>query len=153
MARGNFRFQPGRIEKINASSYPAIIISSSGMATGGRILHHLAQRMPDPKNTILFIGFQAPGTRGHAIKNGAKQIRMFGMEIPVRAKVTALEQFSDHADPPEMLEWLHTFKTKPGRSFLVHGEPDAASALRDIIVNQLHWKVEVAQWMQKVQLS
>jgi metallo-beta-lactamase family protein len=147
-----FASTPEESKKINASQYPAIIISSSGMATGGRILHHLAQRMPDPKNTILFIGFQAPGTRGHAIKNGAKEIRMFGMEIPVRAKVTALEQFSDHADPPEMLEWLHTFPSKPKHTYLVHGEPDAASALRDTIEEQLGWSVEVAQWMQKVQL-
>jgi len=148
-----FASTPEESKKINASFYPAIIISSSGMATGGRILHHLAQRMPDPKNTILFIGFQAPGTRGHAIKNGAKEIRIFGMEIPVRARVTALEQFSDHADPPEMLDWLHTFASKPKRTYLVHGEPDAASALRDTITEELGWKVEVAQWMQKVQLS
>jgi metallo-beta-lactamase family protein len=148
-----FASTPEESKKINASFYPAIIISSSGMATGGRILHHLAQRMPDPKNTILFIGFQAPGTRGHAIKSGAKEIRMFGMEIPVRAKVTALEQFSDHADPPEMLEWLQTFKSKPGRTYLVHGEPEAASSLRDMVTQELGWKVEVAEWMQKVRLS
>jgi metallo-beta-lactamase family protein len=148
-----FASTPEESKKINASFYPAIIISSSGMATGGRILHHLAQRMPDPKNTILFIGFQAPGTRGHAIKNGAKEIRMFGMEIPVRAKVTALEQFSDHADPPEMLEWLHTFKSKPGRTYLVHGDSEAASSLRDMVTQELGWKVEVAEWMQKVRLS
>lgn len=147
-----FASTPEDSKKINANVYPAIIISSSGMATGGRILHHLAQRMPDPKNTILFIGFQAPGTRGHAIKNGAKEIRMFGMEIPVRAKVLALEQFSDHADPPEMLEWLHTFKSKPGKTYLVHGEPEAASGLRDMITEELGWKVEVAEWMQKVWL-
>jgi metallo-beta-lactamase family protein len=147
-----FASTPEESKKINASFYPAIIISSSGMATGGRILHHLAQRMPDPKNTILFIGFQAPGTRGHAIKNGAKEIRMFGMEIPVRAKVMALEQFSDHADPPEMLEWLHTFKSKPGKTYLVHGEPDASSSLRGMIAGELGWKVEVAEWMQKVWL-
>lgn len=147
-----FASTPEESKKINANVYPAIIISSSGMATGGRILHHLAQRMPDPKNTILFIGFQAPGTRGHAIKNGAKEIRMFGMEIPVRAKIAALEQFSDHADPPEMLEWLHTFKRQPGKTYLVHGEPDASSGLRAMITEELGWKVEVAEWMQKVWL-
>jgi metallo-beta-lactamase family protein len=147
-----FASTPDESKKINANVYPAIIVSSSGMATGGRILHHLAQRMPDPRNTILFIGFQAPGTRGHAIKNGAKEIRMFGMEIPVRAKVLALEQFSDHADPPEMLEWLHTFKGKPARTYLVHGEPDASSGLRAMITEELGWKVEVAEWMQKVWL-
>jgi metallo-beta-lactamase family protein len=123
------------------------------MATGGRILHHLAQRMPDAKNTILFIGFQAPGTRGHAIKNGARSSKIFGQQIPVRAKVVALEQFSDHADPPEMLAWLDTFKNKPGRTYLVHGEPDASSLLRDMITKELAWKVEIAEWMQKVELS
>ncbi len=148
-----FASTPDESKKINASVYPSIIISSSGMVTGGRILHHLAQRMPDPKNTILFIGFQAPGTRGHAIKNGAKAIKMFGMEIPVRASIAALEQFSDHADPPEMLEWLHTFHKKPSKTYLVHGEPDAASSLRDTITSELGWKVEVAEWMQKVHLS
>jgi metallo-beta-lactamase family protein len=148
-----FASTPEESKKINASFYPSVIISSSGMATGGRILHHLAQRMPDPKNTILFIGFQAPGTRGHAIKNGAQAVKMFGQEIPVRAKVTALEQFSDHADPPEMLEWLHTFKGKPAKTYLVHGEPEASSSLRDMIGSELGWKVEIAEWMQKVRLS
>ncbi len=148
-----FASTPEESKKINASYYPSVIISSSGMATGGRILHHLAQRMPDPKNTILFIGFQAPGTRGHAIKNGAQAVKMFGQEIAVRAKVAALEQFSDHADPPEMLDWLRTFKSKPGKTYLVHGEPDASSALRDMMVDELGWKVEVAAWMEKVRLS
>lgn len=74
------------------------------------------------------------------------------MEIPVRAKIAALEQFSDHADPPEMLEWLHTFKRQPGKTYLVHGEPDASSGLRAMITEELGWKVEVAEWMQKVWL-
>jgi len=148
-----FASTPEESKKINANYYPSIIISSSGMATGGRVLHHLAQRMPDPKNTILFIGFQAPGTRGFAIKNGARAIKIFGEEVPLRARVVALEQFSDHADPPEMLEWLRTFKNKPGITYLVHGEPEASSTLRDTIANQLGWTIRVAEWMQKVQVS
>lgn len=148
-----FASTPEESKRINANQFPSIIVSSSGMATGGRILHHLAQRMPDPKNTILFIGFQAPGTRGFAIKNGTSPIKMFGQEIPVRARVTALEQFSDHADTPEMLEWLHTFNSKPRVTYLVHGEPAAASALRDAIRQQMSWEVQVAEWMQKVQIS
>ena len=111
----NFHFDVTQDDskKINESKYPAIIVSSSGMVTGGRVLHHLMQRLPDPKNLILFIGFQAPGTRGFTIKNGASEVKMFGQVVPIRAQVAALEQFSDHADTPELLEWLHTFKRAP----------------------------------------
>jgi metallo-beta-lactamase family protein len=137
-------------KKINESKYPMIIVSSSGMATGGRILHHLMQRLPDPKNLVLFIGFQAPGTRGYTIKNGAETVKMFGKEIPIRAQVAALEQFSDHADTPELLEWLQTFKRAPQQTYLVHGEPDAASQLRDAMTRELRWKVQVAAYRQKV---
>ena len=93
------------------------------MVTGGRVLHHLMQRLPDPKNLVLFIGFQAPGTRGFTIKNGASEVKMFGQVVPIRAQVAALEQFSDHADTPELLEWLRTFKRAPKETYLVHGEP------------------------------
>ena len=137
-------------KKINTVMYPSIIISSSGMATGGRILHHLAIRLPDPKNTIIFIGFQAPGTRGASIKSGAKEVKIFGDFVPIRAQIAAFEQFSDHADPPEMLEWLRTFQRKPGVTYLVHGEPAAASQLRDQMERELGWKVHVAEWMEKV---
>ncbi|ABF42890.1 beta-lactamase-like protein [Candidatus Koribacter versatilis Ellin345] len=136
-------------KKINNSNYPQIIISSSGMATGGRIQHHLAQRLPDPKNLVLFIGFQAPGTRGRQIKDGEKEVKIFGQIVPVRAQVATLEQFSDHADTSELLEWLHTFKKAPSQTWLVHGEPDAAQKLRDAMIKALHWNVNVAQWMQK----
>jgi metallo-beta-lactamase family protein len=137
-------------KKINASKYPMIIVSSSGMVTGGRVLHHLMQRLPDPKNLVLFIGFQAPGTRGFTIKNGAATVKMFGQEVPIRAQVAALEQFSDHADTQELLEWLHTFKHAPEQTFLVHGEPSASSQLRDAMVEALGWNVQVAAYKQKV---
>jgi len=148
----NFFFDstPDQSKKINDSRYPTIIVSSSGMATGGRIQHHLMQRLPDPRNLVLFIGFQAQGTRGAQIKDGAKEVKIFGQIIPVRAQVAALEQFSDHADPPELLQWLHTFPKPPGVTYLVHGDPDAATALRQIISQDLGWHVEVAQWLQKV---
>ena len=135
---------------INNSNYPQIIISSSGMATGGRIQHHLAQRLPDPKNLVLFIGFQAPGTRGRQIKDGEKEVKIFGQIVPVRAQVAALEQFSDHADTNELLEWLHTFKKAPSQTWLVHGEPDAAQKLREAMIKDLHWNVNVAKWLEKV---
>lgn len=137
-------------KKINDYKTPCIIISSSGMVTGGRIEHHLMQRLPDPKNTVIFIGFQAPGTRGFTIKSGAPEVKMFGQTIPIRAQIAALEQFSDHADTPELLEWLHTFTAKPSVTYLVHGEPTAASQLRDAMATELGWNVQVAQWLQKV---
>ena len=139
-------------KKLNDSAYPAVIISSSGMATGGRILHHLMRRLPDPKNLVLFIGFQAPGTRGAIIKDGAASVRIFAQEVPIRAQVAALEQFSDHADTPELLEWLRTFPKAPQVAYLVHGEPAAASRLRLAMTSALNWKVEVAEWMQRVEV-
>ena len=140
-------------KKINDSKFPSIIISSSGMATGGRIQHHLMQRLPDPKNLVLFIGFQAPGTRGATIKSGAPSVKIFGQEVAIRAQVATLEQFSDHADTPELLEWLRTFKKQPSVTYLVHGEPAASSQLRMAMTSALGWKVEVAQWMQKVEVK
>jgi metallo-beta-lactamase family protein len=140
-------------KKINEVHYPTIIISSSGMVTGGRILHHLAQRLPDPKNTVLFIGFQAPGTRGFTIKSGAKEVKIFGDFVQVRAQIAAFEQFSDHADPPELLEWLRTFPKKPSVTYLVHGEPAASSQLRDVMAKELGWNVKVAEWMQKADVQ
>jgi len=139
-------------KRINGVRTPSVIVSSSGMVTGGRVLHHLAQRLPDPKNTVIFIGFQAPGTRGFTIKSGAQEVKIFGDIVPIRAQVAALEQFSDHADTPELLEWLRTFPKKPPATYLVHGEPAASSQLRDTMTKELGWNVQVAHWMQKVQV-
>lgn len=148
-----FASTPEESKRINDTRYPCIIISSSGMVTGGRIQHHLAQRLPDPRNTVIFIGFQAPGTRGFTIKSGAPEVKIYGEMVPIRAQVAALEQFSDHADPPELLEWLHTFPQKPKTTYLVHGEPDASSRLRDLMNKELGWNVQIAQYMQKVPIS
>jgi metallo-beta-lactamase family protein len=140
-------------KKINQSTYPSIIVSSSGMATGGRVLHHLMQRLPDPRNLILFIGFQAQGTRGYDIKNNADEVKIFGQMVPVRAQVATLEQFSDHADTPELLEWLHTFQAAPKQTYLVHGEPAASSELRATMEKDLAWNVQVATYKQKVSIT
>ncbi len=140
-------------KKINDSKFPSIIVSSSGMVTGGRIQHHLAQRLPDPRNTVIFIGFQAPGTRGATIKSGAPEVKIYGEIVPIRAQVMAFEQFSDHADPPELLQWLRTFQSQPSATYLVHGEPAASAQLRDTIGKELGWNVQVAQWMQKVEVN
>lgn len=149
-----FSFAATREEskRINEAKYPSVIISSSGMVTGGRILHHLMNRLPDPRNTVLFIGFQAPGTRGAIIKSGADSVRIFSQPVPIRAQIAALEQFSDHADPPEMLEWLRTFDKPPAVTYLVHGEPSAAAGMQQAITAGLGWKVEIAEWMQKVEV-
>jgi metallo-beta-lactamase family protein len=136
-------------KKINNIKSPVIIISSSGMVAGGRILHHLMLRLPDPKNLVLFIGFQAPGTRGFTIQHGAPQVKMFGQQIAIRAQVASLEQFSDHADTPELLEWLHTFRRAPSVTYLVHGEPAAAAQLRDAMTRALGWNVQVAVYREK----
>lgn len=151
----NFHFDTTQDDskKINESRYPCIIVSASGMVTGGRVLHHLAQRLPDPRNLVLFIGFQAPGTRGFTIKNGETEVKMLGQIVPVRAQIAALEQFSDHADTSELLEWLHTFKAPPKQTYLVHGEPAAASQLRDTLIKDLRWNVQVAAYKQKVQVE
>jgi metallo-beta-lactamase family protein len=140
-------------KKINDIRYPVIIISSSGMVTGGRILHHLLLRLPDPRNQVIFIGFQAPGTRGETIKSAARSVRIFSEDVPIRAQVTALEQFSDHADTEELLFWLRTFKKKPKNTFLVHGEPEAASRLQQVISSELGWTVNIAHWLEKVPLG
>jgi len=139
-------------KKINDVDYPSVIVSSSGMATGGRILHHLAQRLPDPRNTILFIGFQAPGTRGATIKGGVKEVKIFGDFVSVRAQIAVFEQFSDHADPPELLSWMRTFANKPRVAYLVHGEPAAAAQLQETLQKELGWRAVVAEWMQKAEV-
>jgi metallo-beta-lactamase family protein len=148
-----FALTPEESKQINAATTPAIIISSSGMVTGGRILHHLAKRLPDPKNLVLFIGFQAPGTRGFAIKNKSDEVKIFGDVVPIRAQIAALEQFSDHADPPELLEWLHTFRNRPESTYLVHGEPDASGQLCDLMKKELGWNVQVAQFLERVEVK
>ena len=150
-----FHFAPKQEDskKINEVHYPCIIVSSSGMVTGGRVLHHLMQRLSDPRHQVIFIGFQAPGTRGAIIKSGAKTVRIFSEEVSIRARVAALEQFSDHADTEELLRWLQTFRKKPQSTYLVHGEAEAASLLQQTISSKMGWNVEIAHWLEKVQLT
>ncbi len=147
-----FASTPEESKRINAVRTPCVIISSSGMVTGGRILHHLSQRLPDPRNLVLFIGFQAPGTRGFAIKNKSDEVKIYGDYVSIRAQVAALEQFSDHADPPELLQWLRTFKNRPATTYLVHGESDASRQLRELMARELEWEVDVAEYLAKVQV-
>ncbi len=139
-------------QKINDLRYPAVIISASGMATGGRILHHLKQRLPDPRTTVLFIGFQSNGTRGQMLKDGAKEIKIHGEMIPVRAQIRSMESFSGHADSDEILRWLHIFKAAPKQTFIVHGEPESSKALEEEIRRSLGWKTHIPGYLETVNL-
>jgi metallo-beta-lactamase family protein len=130
---------------INRVKGPAIIISASGMATAGRILHHLRRRLPDPANTVLLVGYQAFGTRGRQLQDGAQTVRIFGEDVPVRAKVETIQGFSAHADADGLLRWLKSASHAPRRVFLVHGDPGPAKVLSERIQKELSWPVTVPQ--------
>lgn len=140
-------------KKINSVRTPCIIISASGMATGGRILHHLKQRLPDSRNTVLLVGYQAEGSRGRLLQDGAKFLRIFGENVPVHARVLELRQLSAHAGKSELLRWLSAFKTPPRQTFFVHGEPVALQALRDAVATQFHWPVAIPAYRQSFDLK
>ena len=139
-------------KELNSMSGPMIVIAGSGMATGGRVLHHLATRLGDPKTTVMFAGFQAAGTRGRALEEGAKSVLIHGREVPVRAKVCRLHGLSAHADQNELMRWLGEFQRPPAHCYLVHGEPVASEALAKRISEELDWNVSVAQDHQVVTL-
>jgi len=128
---------------INKVKKQAVIISASGMVTGGRILHHFRERLPHENNTILFIGYQAEGTRGRLILDGRKSIKIHGEEVPVNAQIENVTGFSGHADYNEILAWLMGFNKAPEKTFIVHGEPEASAALADKIRNHFKWDVVV----------
>lgn len=124
---------------------PLIIISASGMATGGRILHHMKLRLPDRRTTVLLVGFQAAGTRGRQLQDGAEEVRIHGQQIPVRATVEILHGLSAHADQSELLRWLKGFQTPPKGAYLVHGEPEGTATLANAITEELGWTVHAAE--------
>jgi metallo-beta-lactamase family protein len=132
---------------------PKIIISASGMATGGRVVHHLKYYAPDRRNTVLFAGFQAGGTRGAAMTAGAESVKIHGQYVPIRAEIANLDMLSAHADANEILGWLRNFETPPKTTFITHGEPDAADALRRRIEEELRWKCSVPQYRDRVDLQ
>ena len=135
------------------SPEPAIVIAASGMATGGRVLHHLAAALPDARNTVMFVGFQAAGTRGRLLCDGAKQIKMLGEVINVAARIERLDSMSAHADAEEIMRWLHGFTQPPQTTFIVHGEPAAADALAKRIQAELKWSTHVAKHFERVDLN
>jgi len=128
---------------IGQLNYPVIIISASGMATGGRVLHHLINMAPDHRNSIVFAGYQAGGTRGAKLVDGARSVRIFGEDIAVNAEVVSLPSMSAHADASQLIDWLKTLKKIPKHVFVTHGEPDAADALRWRIEHELGWSASV----------
>lgn len=131
---------------------PMIIISASGMATGGRILHHLEAFLPDPRATVLFVGYQAIGTRGRSLLEGARELKMRGQMVPVRAAVRQIDGFSGHADRDELLRWLSGFDKAPTRTFLVHGEPESARSLAETIHARFGWQTEIPSLGMTVEL-
>ncbi len=124
---------------LSANRYPKVIISASGMATGGRVLHHIAAFGGDHRNTLLFSGFQAAGTRGRKLLDGAREVRLFGQDMAVNAEVAELPMLSAHADSNELMRWLSGFRQPPRKVFIVHGEPEASDALRERIEHELGW--------------
>jgi metallo-beta-lactamase family protein len=139
-------------KQLNAFKGPGIIISASGMATGGRILHHLKYRLPKPQNTIMFVGYQAVGTRGRRMLEGEKEIRIHGELVPVNAQLVQVTGFSAHADWQETLNWMDGFEGAPKQTLMVHGEPSALKALADRVA-QRGWHTYVPRHLETVELA
>jgi metallo-beta-lactamase family protein len=144
---------PEESKALNRHPGPVVIIAGSGMATGGRILHHLAQRLPDPRTTVLLAGFQAAGTRGRSLLDGARTLRMFGRDVAVQARIECLDALSAHADRDELLRWLGGFTRPPRVTYLVHGEPAAAENLARTMRDRLGWQVRPAVDRETVALT
>ena len=137
---------------LTASRRTAIVISASGMATGGRVLHHMAAALPERRNTVLFVGYQAAGTRGRQLVDGAETVRIHGHDVAVRSQVARIDSMSAHADRGEILKWLGTSPTRPGRLFLVHGEPAPMDALGALIKERLGWDSHKPAHLERVTL-
>ena len=139
-------------KRLNDLSGPVIVIAGSGMATGGRVLHHLERRLPDPGTTVLFVGYQAAGTRGRTLRDGAKTVRIFGRDIRVAATVLSTDALSAHADRDEIVRWLKGFRKAPAMTYAVHGEPEAAAALVLMITRTLGWPARVARDGERIEV-
>jgi metallo-beta-lactamase family protein len=151
-AKLTFARSPEQSKALNDVRGPCVIISASGMATGGRVLHHLARRLPDPRTTVLLVGFQAAGTRGWSLQNGAVTLRMHGEDVPVKARVATLSGFSAHADEDGLRRWLGTLPAPPRRTFLVHGEPSALAAAKARL-DSWGWPARVPDHLEAVELA
>jgi metallo-beta-lactamase family protein len=143
---------PQQSKEIQASAAPCIVISASGMATGGRVLHHLKAALPRRRNTVLFVGYQAAGTRGRQLLEGAQTVKIHGQQVPVAARIERIDSMSAHADADEIMQWLRGFTRPPRTTYLVHGEPPAQEALKARIERDLGWRVHVPEYLERVQL-
>ena len=139
--------------ELNNRKYPSVIISASGMASGGRVLHHLKTLVGDPKNSVLFLGYQAAGTRGDAMTHGAERIKIHGMYFPVKAEVHNLQALSSHGDYQEIIQWLRQMPGKPKKVFVTHGESSAADCMRLHLQDELGWQAEVPEYLDIALLS
>ena len=139
-------------KSINKVKAPCIIVSASGMVAGGRVLHHLAQRLPDARNAVILAGFQAQGTRGRALQEGAKTLRLYGQDVPVNAEIVQMSQLSAHAGKSELLRWLKALPAPPKQTYLTHGEPVAARALQLAITAEFIWPAAVARYLDTVEI-
>ncbi len=137
-------------KQINNVKTPCIIISASGMVTGGRVLHHLAQRLGDARNAVILGGFQAEGTRGRALQEGARTLNLFGQAVPVLAEIVEMGQFSAHAGKSELLRWLTAVQVPPKQVYLTHGEPAAAQSLQQAITEKFRWNASVARYLHTI---
>jgi metallo-beta-lactamase family protein len=144
---------PQQSADLIASRQPSIIIASSGMATGGRVLRHLAATISNPKNTVMFVGYQAAGTRGRLLVDGAREIKLLGRIYPVAAQVERLDSMSAHADYRESLRWLSGFTRPPSMTYLVHGDPAALTALAARVTSEKQWPVHIAAHLERVELT
>jgi metallo-beta-lactamase family protein len=144
---------PEESKSLDRMVIPKVIISASGMATGGRVLHHLKSYAPDTRNLILFTGFQAGGTRGATMVAGGESVKIHGDYIPVRAEVRNLDMLSAHADASEMIDWLKQTPRQPRMTYITHGEPDAADAMQHRICDQLGWQCTVPEYREEVELQ
>jgi metallo-beta-lactamase family protein len=144
---------PDDSRALNARHGPMVIVAASGMATGGRVLHHLTSLAPDHRNTIVLVGYQAGGTRGAALAAGASQLRIFGRDIPVRAEVAQMDHLSAHADADEILAWARSLSPAPRKTFITHGEPEAADALRQRLDHELGWPCHLPCYTETVTLD
>jgi metallo-beta-lactamase family protein len=150
--RTRFVTSAAESKRINQHQGPGVIISASGMATGGRVLHHLKHRVPDPHNTVLFVGYQSEGSRGRKMLDGEKDVIIHGQRIPVRAEIRTVSGFSAHADWQETLRWMDGFEAPPRQTLLVHGEPKALEGLQSR-VRAKGWNTYVPQYLEKVELA
>jgi metallo-beta-lactamase family protein len=140
-------------KELTASRRPAIVISSSGMATGGRVLHHMARALPDPRNTVLFVGYQAAGTRGRLLVDGAREIKIHGQFVRVQARVAKIDSMSAHADRGEILRWLSTMPAAPSRVYLVHGEPGPMDTLKAAVEQRFGWECHTPAHREKIDVG